>query len=121
MCYTYIIAQLAESRWIHNHTDSPTHPSRPAHSYVSNWVQAGYATSGPGALATEFDGLTTTLKTKDVPVTIGQELEITVVVADVGNGGIDSAVFIPQGSLKISPVAVATSNVTVGWTKHVTW
>jgi hypothetical protein len=97
----------------------PPHPP-PTRSYVSNWVKVG-TSSFPGSLKTEFDGLTTTLKTKDVAVSIGQELEITVVVADVGDGGIDSAVFIPEGSLKISPVAVTTSNVTVGWTKHITW
>jgi len=87
---------------------------------VSNWVNVG-ATSVPGSLKTEFDGLTTLLRTKEVPVLLNQQLSITIAVADVGDGGIDSAVCIPQGSLIISPVKVTTTNVTLGWTKHITW
>jgi hypothetical protein len=99
-------------------------------SYTSNWVTVG-ADSHPGNLATEFDGLTSLLRTREVTVTAGVDIDVTIVISDVQSGDFDSGVYMPAGSLQIrnctsdleaqSPVHVSAITGALDWTRRIVW
>jgi len=97
--------------------------------FVSNWLDNA-GSSVPGTLATEFDGLTTLLRTREFAVSPGQELNITMTIADVQAGTVDSAVCVPAGSFMIrnctalpqlSPVRVSALTGALDWTRKINW
>ena len=59
----------------------------------------------------EYDGLTTPL-TAQIQLQPGQKYHIRIAIADVGDPGLDSGVFLEAGSFKSKPLANLTTNLT---------
>ncbi|WP_291275677.1 choice-of-anchor L domain-containing protein [Flavobacterium sp.] len=71
--------------------------------YVNNTTSGQNPFPGPGSSLIQYDGFTTVL-TAAATVQCGQTYHIKLAIANVGDNGYDSAVFIQGGSFNVTPV-----------------